>query len=449
MDECVQEALSFAPTRYQRAKLDALIDAVPPHWKGAPLGAACSLRCFAGSRIDALGGALPLPLLLLRKSSLGHNIARMARFTSDQDVLFAPHSKTTMSPELIAGQIEAGCWAITSATPSHVQTLRLMGVQRILIANEIAEPTQVEWLADEMKRDSELEIFCLIDSTTGVALLDRALRAANAPRPLCALLEVGPRGGRAGVRTPAQARDVAQAAGEAPFVELAGIECFEGLAMDPARVPEIVAEVDAQLDCVHAIAEGLRGEGLLGHGLISAGGSAFFDRVLARFPRPDWRVVLRSGCYVSQDGGFYAQASPLAGRGVDASPLQDALELWGIVLSCPETGVAVVGAGRRDAPFDITSPQPVAWRSVDGRRGGKLHDASVLRLNDQHMTIGLTARNHATGEGARASDRDDGPRVGDLVCFTMSHPCGAFDRWRVIPVVDEERRIVDAVHTLF
>jgi D-serine dehydratase len=451
--ECVGEALSFASTRYQRARLDALIDAVPPHWKGAPLGDACSLRRFAASGIDALGGALPLPLLLLRESSLVHNVGRMARFTSDQDVLFAPHSKTTMSPELIARQIEAGCWAITSATPSQAQTLRLMGVQRILIANEIAEPAQVDWLADEMKRDPELEIFCLIDSTAGVALLHGALQAAGAPRPVCALLEVGPRDGRAGVRELAQAREVAQAAGEAASIELVGIECFEGLAMDPTRVPEIVAEVDVQLDAVHAIAEELRGEGLIGQGLISAGGSAFFDRVLARFPRPGWRVVLRSGCYISQDGGFYAQASPLAGRGMDASPLQDALELWAVVLSCPEAGVVVVGAGKRDAPFDITLPKPVAWRSVGGGQGGELRDASVLRLNDQHMTIALTDCDRDAGHRAKAGNRDvalaDGPRIGDLVRFTISHPCGAFDRWRVIPIVDDEHRMVDAVHTLF
>lgn len=445
--------LSFAPTRYQRAKLDSLIDAVPPHWKGAPLGAACSLRDFAASGGDALGGALPLPLLLLRERSLSHNIARMARFASEQDVLFAPHSKTTMSPELIARQIEAGCWAITSATPTQVQTLRSIGVQRILIANEIADPTQIGWLADELKRDPELEILCLIDSTAGVALLDRALRAAGAPRPIHALLEVGTPGGRAGVRTLAGAQEVAQAAQQARSLELAGIECFEGLAMDPARVREIVAEVDAQLDAAHAIAVGLREDGLLGAGLLSAGGSAFFDRVLARFPRPDWRVVLRSGCYISQDGGFYAQASPLAGRGVDPSPLQDALELWGVVLSCPEAGMVVVGAGKRDAPFDITPPVPVAWRAVNGSSGGELSDASALRLNDQHITIRLAAYHQAAGESAAAGDRDaaldDTPRVGDLVRFTISHPCGAFDRWRVIPVVDDEHRIVDAVHTLF
>jgi D-serine deaminase-like pyridoxal phosphate-dependent protein len=46
---------------------------------------------------------------------------------------------------------------------------------------------------------------------------------------------------------------------------------------------------------------------------------------------------------------------------------------------------------------------------------------------------------------------DDGAHldVGDLVAFGISHPCTAFDRRRVIPVVDERDRVVDAVVTLF
>jgi len=31
----------------------------------------------------------------------------------------------------------------------------------------------------------------------------------------------------------------------------------------------------------------------------------------------------------------------------------------------------------------------------------------------------------------------------------VSHPCGAFDRWRVIPLVDDDRRVTGAVHTIF
>jgi D-serine dehydratase len=38
---------------------------------------------------------------------------------------------------------------------------------------------------------------------------------------------------------------------------------------------------------------------------------------------------------------------------------------------------------------------------------------------------------------------------GDLVCLGVSHPCTTFDKWRVIPVVDDDYRVVDAIHTFF
>ena len=38
---------------------------------------------------------------------------------------------------------------------------------------------------------------------------------------------------------------------------------------------------------------------------------------------------------------------------------------------------------------------------------------------------------------------------GDLIGFGISHPCTTFDKWRVIPVVDDEYRVIDAVRTFF
>jgi len=38
---------------------------------------------------------------------------------------------------------------------------------------------------------------------------------------------------------------------------------------------------------------------------------------------------------------------------------------------------------------------------------------------------------------------------GEVVCFGVSHPCTTFDKWRVIPVIDEDYRVVDAIHTFF
>jgi D-serine dehydratase len=37
--------------------------------------------------------------------------------------------------------------------------------------------------------------------------------------------------------------------------------------------------------------------------------------------------------------------------------------------------------------------------------------------------------------------------VGDLLGAEVSHPCGAFDRWKLLFLVSEERRVVGGVLT--
>jgi D-serine deaminase-like pyridoxal phosphate-dependent protein len=39
--------------------------------------------------------------------------------------------------------------------------------------------------------------------------------------------------------------------------------------------------------------------------------------------------------------------------------------------------------------------------------------------------------------------------IGDIISFGISHPCTAFDKWRVIPLVDDNLDIVELIHTVF
>ena len=61
---------------------------------------------------------------------------------------------------------------------------------------------------------------------------------------------------------------------------------------------------------------------------------------------------------------------------------------------------------------------------------------AVSKLNDQHAYLQL--------------DSDTGGlHVGDRVCLGISHPCTTFDKWRWMPVVDEDYGVVDAIVTCF
>jgi D-serine dehydratase len=151
--------------------------------------------------------------------------------------------------------------------------------------------------------------------------------------------------------------------------------------------------------------------------LATAGGSAFFDRVVEalQFDFPV-RVILRSGCYITHDDGLYAESSPL-------TELRAALELWARVLSCPEPGLAIAGFGKRDAPYDVGLP---VVRSHEGVR--------VDAVNDQHAYL---------------HDPDGVLSVGDTVVCGISHPCTAFDKWPLIGLVDDDDVVIGGVRTRF
>jgi len=244
------------------------------------------------------------------------------------------------------------------------------------------------------------------------------------------LLEVGLAGGRAGCRSGAAASSVATAVASSSRLRLTGVEMFEAVYDDKGR--------DAAFEHFEVVVRRLAREGAFSEThevLLTAGGSRYFAEVIARFRAIDvslpTRVVLRSGCYVTHDSGDYAAS--LKGRDLERA-LIAALELWGVVLSRPEPSLAIVGFGRRDAPYDLGLPTPLK-RARSGMVSDLQSGVRVLALNDQHAYL----------EVPLAEDIE----VGDLIGCGISHPCSAFDRWRFIAVVDGDYRIVDTVETFF
>lgn len=419
-------------------KLDldrTLNEVIDWRYKSFPAGEPVKVRDVRGRGWNALDGDFMLPVMLLKASALRHNIDEMAALCDRTGFSLAPHAKTSMAPQLVQMQLAAGAWAITAATTWQARLWRAFGADRIILANELVEPSSIAWLADEMKRDPDFEFYCLVDSVAAVKALDRA-------PGFKVLLELGFAGGRTGCRTEEQARAVAQAVKSSEHVTLAGVECFEGIIHGPTMA-ESLKLVDALLARIRGLVSVLDSAGHFAKAseiVLSAGGSAFFDRVIEGLGGP-WqltrpvRPVLRSGCYLTHDAVHYHDASPMGSRLKGTDPLEEAFEVWGVVLSTPEPGLALLGFGKRDVPYDLELPVPRYVKR--GREAPRrfAHAASIFNTNDQHAYLRVEA-----GEDLR---------VGDLVGCGISHPCTAFDKWRLIPLVDDGYRVIDAVMTYF
>lgn len=418
-------------------------DPIDLRYKGFTPGVtAASVAALVAEAPRLTEAGFTFPLLTLQQAAVEHNVAALAGYCRDRGVLLAPHGKSTMAPGLHARQLAAGAWALTAATVHQVAVYRSFGVPRILLANELADELAIRWLARELADDPGFELLCLADSAAGTELLAAAASGICPPGRIKVLVEIGYPGGRAGCRTVDDALAVARAVTAATPLSLAGVAGYEGL-LGHDYTAETAAAVTGYVRFLREAGEALLAAGLRepdGEFIASCGGSAFFDLVTdeltAAWPGGEAvTVVLRCGSYVTHDDGMYKDSSPFARDGSLGGPLRPALHIWAHVLSVPDPDRAIVAAGRRDLPYDSGLPPPkLVWRR--GEAGPRpLAGATTVKLNDHHAYLDTAPEQPLV--------------VGDLAGFGISHPCSAFDRWRLIPVLDERWRLVGCEHTFF
>ncbi|HTT55332.1 MAG TPA: alanine racemase [Streptosporangiaceae bacterium] len=394
-----------------------------------------------GARASIPHGDVLLPAMVIRESCLDNNLEVMARYVRERGCFLAPHGKTTMAPQLFRRQLEHGAWGITVANVAQARVALTAGPGRILIANEIVGPADIAQLAG-WTHQAGPEIRCLVDSVTGVRILDGELARAGVSGRVPVLVEVGVPGARTGTRSRASVRAIAEAANASGHVALTGVEGYEGV-IGSDRHPGTLARVDRYLKGLRDATLELARSGAFSaqwNVVLSAGGSKYFDRVAETFrpaalpidPRPD--VVIRAGAYITHDHGIYARVSPLAGPDAAGRSLLPALEVWADVISVPEPGRAIVAMGKRDVPFDLDLPVPLHAAGRTGRVTPAPPGLAVVALDDQHCYLDMAGRAVA---------------VGDRLGFGVSHPCTAFDKWRQIAMVDADYNVVSTVSTYF
>ena len=358
------------------------------------------------------------PLMTFDRAASDHNVSTLMGWARSLGLELAPHGKTTMAPVLWQRLLDAGAWGITVATPWQAQVARAAGVRRVLLANQVMDPAGIAWLAAQTDAgmDAGAEIASWVDSIEGV----RLLAESAGTRPLDVLVELGAPGGRTGARGTEAALAVAREVLAAPRLRLRGVAGYVG-SYGADRAPTTLARVRAYLVELRELAETLLSWDALVDPIVTAGGSAFFELVaegLAPLVAPAGAtgravtVVLRSGAFQAHDDIFYDGISPFSQPGSEPElEFRPALAVWSRVVSRPEPTLALLDAGKRDLPVDLGMPV------VHGHPG-----AVVTGVNDQHSYVALPA--------------DSTLAVGDVVRLGISHPCTAFDKWRLMPEID-------------
>ncbi|WP_329625586.1 alanine racemase [Streptomyces sp. NBC_01255] len=414
-------------------RVDHRFKGLPPDAEGLTVGE------LAAQRRSLFTGGFTTPVLALSAESVEHNLRLLEVYAERHGLAFAPHGKTSMAPRLFDRQLEHGAWGITAAMPHQARVYRAHGVARVFLANELVDAVALRWLAAELDADPDFRFVCYVDSVRGVELMDEALRAAGAARPVDVVVELAAGAtGRTGVRTEAECAAVADAVADAPTLRLVGVAGYEGTmpGADGERVREWLHRL---VGLAADFDKAGRFDPAIGEIVVSAGGSEWFDAVadvFAEIPGLSLPVLklLRSGAYVSHDDGQYRERTPF-NRVPEEGALQPAFRLWSQVVSRPTPEQAFTNAGKRDAAHDLHLPEAQVVRDARTGEVRAAEGVTVTGLSDQHAWLGT------------APEAD--VEVGDWVGMGLSHPCTSFDKWQLIPLVEADGTVVDYIRTFF
>ena len=393
--------------------------------KGFPLNSyGKTVDHFLSTKPNILTSGFQFPIMVLKDKALKHNIDRMARFCKSVGAELAPHVKTTMSPQIAQMQVDAGAFALTIANFWQAEIFRNFGFKKLIIANEVLDPTAIAAIADLNSKKSA-EIIFYVDSIAGLEIIKKYTPKDGIQN---LFIEIGTDNGRGGIRDLDLVTKIAKNILEDSRLKLRGVTGFEGAVPNAARTSAGEDSVTKFCQKIVAAANNAYQYKSENEFIISAGGSAYFEIVaseLNKFDKPKI-LLLRSGGYVTHDSRYYEEIYPF--RDSD-DLLIPAIEVWAQVISAPEKEFGVLNLGKRDVGCDLHNPIPVAKYS------GKLSKFSgeIEKLNDQH--------------GFMRSKEEFA--VSELIGLGISHPCTTFDKWRLIPLVNDNYDVVDCIHTFF
>ncbi len=455
--------MNHAPiTDYQKTAFQALT------LNGSHKGAPHSVTLLPFSAIgqqnwNVLHEDFPLPLAVLKSSKIKSNIQWMSDYLKYSGVQLAPHGKTTLAPQLFQLQLDNGAWGMTLANIHQVRVARRFGINKILMANQLIGKQACHYIINTLKEDPDFEFYCLIDHADNVnELCDYAqqmgLHDINPKRRINVLIEIGMSHGRTGIIGAENALSLAQAiAAKSDYLSLKGVECYEGVIHEDN--PQLAEQkVVHFLEEVLAIAQQIETRGYFDSNterlILSAGGTAYYDLVARVFTAhrlvSPCDILIRSGCYLAHDAGIYqVHQQCLLERDTTAAKitgeLQPALEVWAYVQSLPEAGVAILTLGKRDVSFDAGLPLPTQWiQTAHARHAVDHHQPHIVPLDARYCIFDVNDQ-HAF----MRYPTDALVKVGDIITMDISHPCLTFDKWQVIPVVNDRYDVVDMIQTFF
>ena len=166
---------------------------------------------------------LSTPALLVDLDTFDENVAAMASLLRGTGKTVRPHVKTHRTPELAKRQLGESVQGVTCATVGEAEIMVAAGIDDVLIANEVVDPSKLARIADLAHR---ARVTVAADDPGPVEALSR--EAARNAVTIGVLIDVDILLHRCGVASIDDAQALARAIDRSTGLELKGLMGYEG-----------------------------------------------------------------------------------------------------------------------------------------------------------------------------------------------------------------------------
>lgn len=281
---------------------------------------------------------LPTPALILDAPTFQKNADTMKALLKDSTLKLRPHYKSHKCAQIAKMQISDGAKGMTCAKLSEAIDLADVGVEDILIANQITDPQKIRRLAD-LAGDCRLTV--CVDSIENARALSAAAKCTGTTVHCLIEYEIGMM--RCGVTSEEELFTLAEAIGNEPHLVFDGIQAYAGHISHMEGEDERRALTEANSQKLRHLLLELEKRGMKAN--ILSGGSTGTAQIKAK---EGLYTELQAGSYLFMDSTYKTLGLPF----------ENSLFILSSVVSA-RGGLTVVDAGVKTCGVDQGMPDIV------------------------------------------------------------------------------------------
>ncbi|MBQ8591025.1 MAG: alanine racemase [Firmicutes bacterium] len=337
---------------------------------------------------------LETPALIADRNKMQKNLNTMMGLLEGAKPKLRPHYKTHKTPQIALWQLKNGAIGITCSKLSEAEDLASAGVNDILIANQVVQPSKVAKMA-QLAKCCKLTV--CVDNADNIRQISTAAKFEDSHIHCYVELNIGM--DRCGVNTFEEFYELAKLLEELPNVSYDGVQAYAGnLAHEYDQSSRVNGTADNEAR-VSALVEYLKERGIESREISGAStGTAYLKAKSTIY------TEIQAGSFIFMDMSY---------KRLGLNLFENALHVVCTVISADENHF-VIDAGVKSLCPDQDMP------AIDG------FNAETTKINEEHM-IFYGPHNY---------------KVGDMVKVIPGHCCSTVNLYNQIHFTDEDK-VVD------